>query len=208
MIDIINATLYVVAAPSGGGKTSLIKRLVDGLDEIEVSVSHTTRPKRQNEQHGKDYFFVDETQFMNMVNQQEFVEHARVFEYYYGTSVTQIKSKIDNGIDVVLDIDWQGAQQLRNLFNQVVCIFVIPPSIEVLDMRLKQRAQDKANVISARMQKAKQEISHYAEFDYLIINDDFEQAVVELQSIVIANRVSIQNQAAKHEKLLSILLRK
>lgn len=208
MIDNTTGTLYVVAAPSGGGKTSLVSRLIESLDDIEISVSHTTRLQRPNEREGKDYFFVDEKCFMEMVNNQEFIEHARVFDHYYGTAVSQIETKLARGKDIILDIDWQGAIQLRKLYKYIISIFIIPPSIEALLSRLQHRAQDDDSVIAARMEKAKSEIAHYPEFDYLIVNDDFDEAAIELQSIILSNRLLMQKQVIKHEKLLSILLKK
>ncbi|HAT1595809.1 TPA: guanylate kinase [Legionella pneumophila] len=198
--------LYIVAAPSGGGKTSLVKKLIEMVDEIEVSVSHTTRPMRPGEKDGVDYFFVDEEQFVSMVNEGAFIEHARVFNHWYGTSVTQINKRLQFGIDVVLDIDWQGAEQIRHAYPDAVSVFIIPPSLDALKERLMNRRQDKDNVISERMTKAQDELGHYPEFDYLIVNDDFEKAAMELRSIVIANRLRIEKQVNKQAKLLSFLL--
>ncbi|HAU1150751.1 TPA: guanylate kinase [Legionella pneumophila] len=198
--------LYIVAAPSGGGKTSLVKKLIEMVDEIEVSVSHTTRPMRPGEKDSVDYFFVDEEQFVSMVNEGAFIEHARVFNHWYGTSVAQINKRLQFGIDVVLDIDWQGAEQIRHAYPDAVSIFIIPPSLDALKERLMNRRQDKDNVISERMTKAQDELGHYPEFDYLIVNDDFEKAAMELRSIVIANRLRIEKQVNKQAKLLSFLL--
>lgn len=198
--------LFIVAAPSGGGKTSLVKKLVSDLDNIAVSVSHTTRKKRPGELNGVDYFFIDEQAFMSMVEQSAFVEHANVFNHFYGTSVAQITQRLNAGIDVVLDIDWQGAQQIRHSFADAVSIFVIPPSLEVLKQRLTNRQQDDDQVINNRMQNARNELGHYAEFDYLIVNDDFAKAAAELQSIVVANRLLMGRQSTQQRKLLSFLL--
>lgn len=198
--------LYIVAAPSGGGKTSLVKKLIETVSEIEVSISHTTRPIRPGERDGVDYFFIDEEQFISMVNVAAFVEHARVFNHLYGTSVAQINERLKFGIDVVLDIDWQGAEQIRHSYPGAISIFIIPPSLETLKERLMNRQQDKDHVISERMTKAKDELGHYPEFDYLIVNDNFEKAAMELQSIVIANRLRIERQVNKQAKLLSFLL--
>lgn len=198
--------LYIVAAPSGGGKTSLVKKLIETVSEIEVSISHTTRPIRPGERDGVDYFFIDEEQFISMVNVGAFVEHARVFNHLYGTSVAQINERLKFGIDVVLDIDWQGAEQIRHSYPGAISIFIIPPSLDTLKERLMNRQQDKDHVISERMTKAKDELGHYPEFDYLIVNDNFEKAAMELQSIVIANRLRIERQVNKQAKLLSFLL--
>lgn len=198
--------LYIVAAPSGGGKTSLVKKLIETLDHIEVSISHTTRSMRPGEKNGQDYFFVDEKEFLNMVNDNGFIEHARVFNHLYGTSVAQITKRLANGIDVVLDIDWQGAEQIRHSFPNAVSVFIIPPSLDVLKQRLMNRRQDNNEVISDRMIKAQDELSHYPEFDYLIVNDDFEYAAMELKAIVIANRLQMDRQVKKQSKLLSFLM--
>lgn len=198
--------LYIVAAPSGGGKTSLVRHLVTTLDDIAISISHTTREIRPGESDGIDYFFVDEAQFINMVNDNAFIEHARVFNNLYGTSAAEINARLKKGIDVVLDIDWQGAEQIRRMFPHAVSIFIIPPSLEELKKRLMNRRQDKDEVISGRMVKAQDELSHYPEFDYLIVNDNFEHAAVELRAIVIANRLRMEKQVNKQAKLLSFLL--
>ncbi|ADG25373.1 guanylate kinase [Legionella pneumophila serogroup 1] len=201
-----SGNLYIVAAPSGGGKTSLVKKLIEMVGEIEVSVSHTTRPMRPGEKEGVDYFFIDEEQFISMVNEGAFIEHAKVFNHWYGTSVVQINKRLQFGIDVVLDIDWQGAEQIRHAYPDAVSVFIIPPSLDALKERLMNRRQDKDHVISERMTKAQDELGHYPEFDYLIVNDDFEKAAMELQSIVIANRLRIEKQVNKQAKLLSFLL--
>jgi len=201
-----SANLFIVAAPSGGGKTSLVRKLVQSLDCIEVSISHTTRAMRPGEQNGVDYFFVNEEQFTDMVHENAFLEHAQVFNHLYGTSKAQINQRLEHGIDVVLDIDWQGAAQIKNSFPAAVGIFIIPPSLDVLQQRLLNRKQDKDEVISDRMKKAQDELSHFPEFDYLIVNDDFECAASELGSIVIANRLRMERQKNKQSKLLSFLL--
>jgi guanylate kinase len=198
--------LFIVAAPSGGGKTSLVRKLIDTLDRIEVSISHTTRAMRPGEKHGADYFFVNEEEFIDMVNENAFIEHARVFNHLYGTSAAQITERLMYGVDVVLDIDWQGAEQIRHSFPKAISIFIIPPSLEELKLRLMNRRQDKDEVISERMKKAQDELSHYPEFDYLIVNDDFEHASSELKAIVIANRLRMDRQVNKQAKLLSFLL--
>lgn len=205
-MDNYSGNLYIVAAPSGGGKTSLVRHLVTTLDDIEISVSHTTREIRPGETDGTDYYFTSEEKFMEMVNDNAFIEHARVFNNLYGTSEAQIKERLRLGIDVVLDIDWQGAEQIKRIFPNAVSIFIIPPSIEELERRLMNRRQDKDEVVSERMRRAQDELSHYPEFDYLIVNDNFEHAAVELRAIVIANRLKIERQINKQTKLLSFLL--
>jgi guanylate kinase len=206
MVENERGNLYIVAAPSGGGKTSLVRELVRSLDQIEVSISHTTRSMRPGEVNGVDYFFVSETEFIDMVNEDAFIEHARVFNHLYGTSSAQIKQRLAQGIDVVLDIDWQGAEQIRRLFPKSISVFIIPPSLEVLKERLMKRRQDNDDIISERMKKAQDELSHYPEFDYLIVNDDFAKACHELQSIVITQRLRMERQVNKQTKLLSFLL--
>lgn len=206
IVDDYLGNLFIVSAPSGGGKTSLVKKVVGALDDIEVSISHTTRAMRPGEKDGVDYFFIDKTEFMRMVENCAFLEHAQVFNHLYGTSMAQITTRLHHGIDVVLDIDWQGAEQIRHSFINAVSIFIIPPSLEVLKQRLLNRRQDKDEVISERMKKAQDELSHYPEFDYLIVNDDFEKAALELKSIVMANRLRIERQVKKQAKLLSFLM--
>ena len=206
MVGNYSGNLYIVAAPSGGGKTSLVRKLVNTLDRIEVSISHTTRPVRPGEKDSADYFFVGEEEFIGMVNDNAFIEHARVFNHLYGTSAAQISERLKYGIDVVLDIDWQGAKQIRRTFPEAISIFIIPPSLEELKLRLMNRRQDKDEVISERMKKAQDELSHYPEFDYLIVNDDFEHAASELEAIVLANRLRMNIQVNKQSKLLSFLL--
>jgi guanylate kinase len=206
MTESITGNVFIVAAPSGGGKTTLVNELVTRLDNIEVSISHTTRASRPSEQDGKDYFFVSEQQFMEMVSNSAFVEHARVFNHYYGTSVAEINERLASGVDVVLDIDWQGAAQIRHIYPDAISVFIVPPSLTILQQRLQGRGQDDAKVIANRMQRAKDELSHFSEFDYLIVNDNFDKAFLELQAIVIANRLSYVRQSRKIGKLLSLLL--
>ncbi|RUR08430.1 guanylate kinase [Legionella sp. km772] len=206
MMDNYAGNLYIVAAPSGGGKTSLVRHLVTTLDDIKISVSHTTREIRPGETDGIDYYFINEEKFLGMVNENAFIEHARVFNNLYGTSAAQINENLSQGIDVALDIDWQGAEQIKRIFPNAVSIFIIPPSIEELERRLMNRRQDNNEVISDRMIKAQDELSHYPEFDYLIVNDNFEHAAVELRAIVIANRLKMERQINKQTKLLSFLL--
>lgn len=198
--------LFIVAAPSGGGKTSLVKALIEGMTDIAISVSHTTRAQRPGEVDGVDYFFVTKDEFQQMIAEDAFVEHAQVFDHDYGTSKSQITDRLQRGVDVLLDIDWQGAQQIKQIFPAAVGIFIIPPSLDALRQRLQGRKQDNEQVIQARMQCAHSELSHYAEFDYLIVNDDFYCAVADLKSIVVANRLKMERQIDKQRKLLSFLL--
>ncbi len=199
-------TLYIVAAPSGGGKTSLVRQLVETVEGIEVSIYHTTRPMRPGEQNGVDYFFVSESEFAKMIESKAFIEHATVFENLYGTSVAQITERLEKGLDIVLDIDWQGAEQIKRLFKNAVSVFIVPPSLPVLRQRLLNRRQDNDDIIDERMHRAQDEMSHYVEFDYLIVNDEFEKAANELNSIVVANRLETERQKIKQSKLLSFLM--
>ena len=206
MVGSCPGNLIIVAAPSGGGKTSLVRELVRALEQIEVSISHTTRKKRPGEKDGVDYFFIDEPRFLEMIKANEFLEYAQVFNHHYGTSVAQISSRLQAGIDVVLDIDWQGAQQIKEIFSDAISVFIVPPSLSILQQRLLDRRQDNEEVIGDRMKQAQNELSHFSEFDYLIVNDDFNKAASELQAIVVANRLRIGRQATEQGKLLSFLL--
>ena len=204
--DMMTGTLFIVAAPSGGGKTSLVRKVASRLDDITISISHTTRQKRPGEKDGVDYYFVDDSTFMGMVNRGLFLEHATVFDHCYGTSEAQISQGLQSGIDILLDIDWQGAMQIRHKFADAVSIFVVPPSLSVLKQRLDNRHQDGEEVINKRMQRARDEMSHYPEFDYLLVNDDFSKACNELSAIVIAQRLRMARQVEQQRKLLSFLL--
>ncbi|KTC86041.1 MULTISPECIES: guanylate kinase [Legionella] len=206
MGDSYPGNLIIVAAPSGGGKTSLVKKLVSTLPDVEVSISHTTRKMRPGEKDGVDYFFIKEQQFLDLITANAFIEHAQVFSHHYGTSVAQINARLMAGIDVVLDIDWQGAQQIRSIFPDAISVFILPPSLNILQQRLLDRRQDNEEVIGNRMKRAQDELSHFSEFDYLIVNDNFEKASLELQAIVIANRLRMKRQLIEQGKLLSFLL--
>jgi guanylate kinase len=201
------ATLYILSAPSGAGKTSLLKALRERDNSLHVSVSHTTRPMRPGEENGVHYHFIDKTKFEQKVEQGDFLEHAQVFGNYYGTDEASLRDQLASGEDTVLEIDWQGAQQVRHRFPEAVSIFILPPSPEALYDRLSNRGQDSEEVIQGRMQQAVDEMSHYAEFDYLIFNDDFDQALDELSSIVIAQRLRLIRQAANNADALSRLLK-
>ncbi len=193
-------TLYVIAAPSGAGKTSLVKALIESLEHIRVSVSYTTRAPRLGEQEGVNYHFISHEQFEKMLDTSEFLEHAQVFDNYYGTGQAWVDSQLKKGVDVILEIDWQGAQQIRRLHPDCASIFILPPSRETLEQRLRQRNQDSDEIIARRMQGAVEEMSHYIEFDYLVINDDFQTALADLQSIVKSHLLQqrLQNEKLKH----------
>ncbi|MDZ7661729.1 guanylate kinase [Thiohalophilus sp.] len=199
-------TLYVIAAPSGAGKTSLVAALVESTPDIDVSVSHTTRPMRPGEQDGIHYHFTDVPTFEQMIEAGRFLEHARVFDNYYGTAIATIEQELDAGHDVILEIDWQGAAQVRRQVPGSVGIFILPPSREALEERLRGRGQDPDEVIARRMRDAVNEMSHYAEFDYLVFNDDFEIALADLQNIVLARRLRFAAQARRHADSLKQLL--
>lgn len=198
--------LFVVAAPSGGGKTSLVKKLIETMPGLQVSVSHTTRAIRPGEQNGIDYYFVSETDFIRHIQEGVFLEHAQVFGNYYGTSIKQLREKQAQGFDVLLDIDWQGAKQIKQLFPDAVLIFILPPSLDALRERLTARAQDKPDVIEARMQKAQSEMQHFQEFDYLVINDDFKKALAELSLIVLSDRLKTGRQILNQAHIIRQLL--
>ena len=199
-------TLFIISAPSGAGKTSLVKALVESTSDICVSVSHTTRQQRPGEQDGINYHFINVDQFKLMLNQSAFLEHADVFGNYYGTSQRWVEQQLANGIDVILEIDWQGAQQVRELMPEANSIFIVPPSKAALQERLEKRGQDDANVISQRMAAAVSEMVHYVEYDYLVINDNFNQALQQLQAIVLASRQHLTKQQIRHQSLLTQLL--
>ncbi|NRA40841.1 MAG: guanylate kinase [Pseudomonadales bacterium] len=200
----MSGNLFVIFAPSGAGKTSLVKALIETTNDIQVSVSHTTRAQRPGEIDGVHYHFVDQSQFSQRLQESDFLEYAEVFGHSYGTSQSWVEQSLANGTDVVLEIDWQGAQQVRKLLP-CISICILPPSVATLRSRLNARGQDGAEVIEHRMQAALSEISHYNEADYLIINDDFDTAKRELKSIVVAERKRTAIQSERHHKLLQSL---
>jgi len=199
--------LYILSAPSGAGKTSLVKSLVSDLLFIRVSVSHTTRPMRPGEEDGVNYHFTARDRFQEMINQGDFFEFAEVFGNFYGTSQAWVQDTLAEGYDLILEIDWQGAQQIRRLMPEAKSIFILPPSQAALRERLQNRGQDNSDVIENRMRQAVSEMSHYVEFDYLIINDDFNQALAELKAIFTANQLVLNKQQSKHTELLRELLK-
>ena len=199
--------LYIISAPSGAGKTSLIKKLLPTLDKVRVSVSHTPRTQRLGEIEGVDYIFASAEKFQDIIGKSGFLEYAQVFDNFYGTAQKSVEDNLNKGIDVILEIDWQGAQQIRHQLSNTITIFILPPSTSVLRQRLQERGQDSNAIIDRRMQDAAQEMSHYAEYDYLIVNDDFNTALTELKSIILANRLSIHRQQQQLESLLVDLLR-
>jgi len=201
-----SGVLFIVSAPSGAGKTSLLRKLVPPDERLTVSVSHATRAMRQGEENGVHYHFVTIERFEQLVEQGAFLEHARVFDNYYGTSEAAVREPLAQGLDVVLEIDWQGARQVRQRFPEAVSVFIVPPSIEALRARLSGRGQDSEETVERRMADARNELSHYPEYDYLVVNDEFETALAELRAIVTAERVREPRQAARFSDALSAML--
>ncbi|CAI8360122.1 MAG: Guanylate kinase [Porticoccaceae bacterium UBA1117] len=178
-------TLFIISAPSGAGKTSLVAEILKRVANIKASVSHTTRACRPGEQDGVNYFFVSKNQFQEMIKNADFLEHAEVFGNYYGTSERWVRDSLADGTDVILEIDWQGAEQTRQQFPSSKSIFILPPSIQALEVRLNNRGQDDSIVINQRVAAAKDEMSHYAEADYVMVNDDFKLAIDHLEKIIL-----------------------
>lgn len=199
-------TLYIISAPSGAGKTSLVRELVAATDNIGVSVSHTTRNRRAGETDGINYHFVDEPTFEAMIQRSEFFEHAWVFDRHYGTSRIEVEKRLSHGEDVILEIDWQGARQVREQMQEAVSIFILPPSREALRERLAGRGQDDAATIDRRMRDAISEMSHFDEYDYLVINDDFATAVEDLKGLIGAERLRMTRVKAANHALIGELL--
>lgn len=199
-------TLLIVSAPSGAGKTSLVKALCEQLDNIKPSISHTTRARRNGEKDGVDYHFIDEAEFKDKREADAFLESARVFDHYYGTSRDGVDQMLNSGSDVVLEIDWQGARQINKKLDTAVSIFIMPPSLAALEERLRKRGQDDEAIITRRMKAATLEMVHYDEFDYLVFNDDFEVALNELSAIVLAQRCKTGKQQANNRPLIKSLL--
>ncbi len=198
--------LFIVSAPSGAGKTSLLKAALAQDDQLALSISHTTRNKRPGEENGIHYHFIHQEQFQTLITQGEFIEYAEVFGHFYGTSKKNITAQREQGLDVILEIDWQGAQQVRKQFTDSISIFILPPSREALAQRLQARAQDDEKVIQKRMSEAINEISHYHEADYMIINDDFDTALFQLVQLFQSMRLSMPLQQQKFTTLLNNLL--
>src|SRR5471032_1825940 len=199
-------TLYIISAPSGAGKTSLVKALIDADSQIRLSVSHTTRAMRPGEIDGVNYHLVDRAEFVRLIEHGDFLEQADVFGNLYGTSQSHLQQTLDEGHDLILEIDWQGAEQVRKLMPQARSIFILPPSLQALHQRLNNRGQDSDEVIEGRMREAVSEMSHYVDYDYLIINDDFAHALDDLKAIFRANQLHQKRQQQRNGKLLAELL--
>ena len=200
------ANLFIIAAPSGCGKTSLVKALIEKVDNLCVSVSHTTRAARPGEEHGKNYFFVSKEDFNEISNNDGFIESAQVFDNYYGSAKQTVKDLLEQGQDVILEIDWQGAQQVKQSFIDAIGIFILPPSISALEDRLTDRGQDDQSIIDRRMKDAVSEMQHFDEFDYLVINDDFNIALNDLTHIIYTQRLSLAQQTQQQQDLLKQLI--
>lgn len=198
--------LFIISAPSGAGKTSLVQALLKKLPNITCSISHTTRPKRPDEKPNVNYYFIDDNQFNTMVANNQFLEHANVFGHQYGTAWTPVHEKRKQGIDVILEIDYQGAMLVRDTISDATSIFIFPPAKETLKNRLHSRAQDTKEVIEKRLNKATQEMSHYKNFDFLVVNDDFTTALNELCAIITSTRLKRRNHAKITKQFLTSLL--
>jgi guanylate kinase len=205
--DHTTGQLYVISAPSGAGKTSLVKALLESTPNLQVSVSHTTRAIRPGETDGVNYHFVDESEFTSIRDAHGFFEWAQVFGNFYGTSRHAIQERLAEGIDIVLEIDWQGARQVKMLVDDAVSIFILPPSTAALRKRLTDRGQDDDEIIEGRMQAARDELAHYDEADFIVLNDNFEIALKDLQSIIRAQRLSQQVQSRELTSVIADLLR-
>lgn len=201
-----SGTLYIVSALSGAGKTSLVNALIKDDKRVSVSVSHTTRGKRPGEEHGVNYHFVSHEAFKALIDKNDFLEHAEVFGNFYGTSRSTLQQVLDRGDDLILEIDWQGARQVRELMPEARSIFILPPSLEALRHRLDGRGQDSDEIIAGRMKEAVSEMVHYDEYEYVIINDNFDAALEELKAVFRSNRLLLQKQQARHETLLKQLI--
>jgi guanylate kinase len=200
------ANLFIISAPSGCGKTSLVKALVEKMPNLCVMVSHTTRTARAGEKHGENYFFVSQAEFNDIKNADGFIESAQVFDHAYGSAKQTLNDLLDSGKDVILEIDWQGARQVKKNLTEAIGIFILPPSQDALRARLTHRGQDDKSIIDRRMRDAVSEMQHFNEFDYLVINDDFEVALADLFGLIKSQRLTLSQQSSKHQTLLNSLI--
>jgi guanylate kinase len=201
----MSGNLFVISAPSGAGKTSLVQALLNINPQIDVSVSYTTRDPRPGEHDGKDYHFVSRESFLAMAKRGEFLESAEVYGNLYGTSQTWINHENSRGKDILLEIDWQGAAQVRGLFPECISVFILPPSLKALEERLKKRGKDNDAVIARRMAAVRQDVAHVAEFDYVIINDNLNEALRELNAVVLSAKLRCAKQLTRHQDLINQL---
>tara|TARA_R110002073_G_scaffold298133_2_gene464671 strand:+ start:192 stop:803 length:612 start_codon:yes stop_codon:yes gene_type:complete len=202
----MSGNLFTVSAPSGAGKTSLVNAALEALPNLRISVSHTTRSMRPGEEDGVNYNFVDKNVFTDLIKAGDFLEHAQVFGNFYGTSESWVRETLASGHDVILEIDWQGAEQVRKIIPETVGIFILPPSRDVLRERLTNRGQDETEVIEQRMSEARDEISHFSEADYVIVNDEFQTALDELKAIILSTDLYRKKDFQKHQALIAELL--
>jgi guanylate kinase len=202
----MTGSLFIITAASGTGKTSLVKQLLATTNDLTVSISHTTRAPRPGEINGHHYHFIDKEVFVSAIGEGKFLEHAEVFGNYYGTAEASVRAQLETGIDVILEIDWQGALQVKKIFTDATMIFILPPSLSTLRQRLAGRAQDSAEVIEQRLAGAVTEMAQYVHFDYVIINDNFEVALTELKAIIVADRQTLSRQQRHHRRIIDALL--
>jgi len=201
----MSGNLFIVSAPSGAGKTSLVNALLSSNKDIDLSISYTSRPPRPGETNGKDYHFISRERFLSMAQQGDFLESAEVYGNFYGTSQSWITTEIANGRDILLEIDWQGAMQVRDKFPKCISIFILPPTIQALKDRLNGRKQDSAEVIARRIASAKEDVTHVAEFDYVIINDKLDEALQQLNAVVVAAGLRSDRQLSRQQNLINQL---
>ncbi|WP_392385673.1 guanylate kinase [Marinomonas primoryensis] len=205
-MDKHKGNLFILSAPSGAGKSTLYKALLNQDDKVRISISHTTRAPRTGEEHGREYYFIDNESFLDMIAEDAFFEHAQVFDNYYGTSKESIFGMLEQGLDVILEIDWQGARQIRQFYPEAIGIFILPPSLPALEERLRSRATDTDDVIQRRMAKAVNEMSHYHEYDFVVVNDDFDAALSQMTAIFMAMRAKTSVMQEKSGNLINDLL--
>ena len=201
-----SGTLFIISAPSGAGKTSLVKALIEQTENLDVSISHTTRQPRNDEKNGEAYYFINEDEFKNLINQNRFLEYAKVFDHYYGTSRDWVEQELTSGKNFILEIDWQGARQVSSQLRNCVSIFILPPNYHSLRERLVNRHNDEPETIDFRMNAAKEEISHYKEYDYIIINDTFEQALAEIKAVITATNLGTCRQSTFYDEFVSYIM--
>ncbi|WP_440453857.1 guanylate kinase [Psychrobacter sp. ASPA161_9] len=202
----MTGSLFIITAASGTGKTSLVKQLLATTNDLTVSVSHTTRAPRPGEIDGQHYHFTSIDMFTKAIGEGQFLEHAEVFGNYYGTSESSVRAQLEAGIDVILEIDWQGALQVKKIFAEAIMIFILPPSVATLRQRLSTRATDSTDVIEQRLAGSVNEMSQYVHADYVVINDNFEVALTELKAIIVADRQTLTRQQQRYSRVITSLL--